>query len=51
MKLYRGPPLTLGFVAAAQVRLIVWCKRCRIRSSPTPGEMAACYGADTSILD
>ena len=29
MKPYKGPPMTLGGAAAAQVRLIVWCKGLR----------------------
>ena len=37
MKSEHGPPATLGSSAAAQVRLIVWCKEIvGIRSSPTP---------------
>ena len=30
-----GPPMTLGNAAAARVRLIVWCKACGHRPSPT----------------
>ena len=26
---YRGPPLTLGDAAAANLRFMVWCKACR----------------------
>jgi hypothetical protein len=51
MKPYRGPPMTLGNAAAAQVRLIVWCKACQHQVEPAPVEMAARYGADTSVLD
>ena len=38
MKGYHGPPMTLGGAAAAQVRLIVWCKACgrRQRLEVTP---------------
>jgi hypothetical protein len=43
-----GPPMTLG--AVAQVRLIVWCKSCQHQVEPDPVEMAARYGADTSVL-
>jgi len=43
--------MTLGAAAAAQVRLIVWCKKCRHQVEPDPAEMAARYGADTSVLD
>jgi len=51
MKPYRGPPMTLGVAAAARVRLIVWCKECVRQVEPDPGEMAARYGADTSVLE
>jgi hypothetical protein len=43
--------MTLGAAAAAQVRLIVWCKACQQQVEPDPAEMAARYGADTSVLD
>ena len=36
MKPYRGPPMTLGGAAAAQVRLIVWCKACGRQTEPDP---------------
>jgi hypothetical protein len=29
MNAYNGPPMSLGAAAAAQVRLIVWCKACQ----------------------
>ena len=48
---YRGPPITLGAAAAAQVCLIIWCKACQHQVEPGPAEMAARYGADTSVLD
>ena len=48
---YRGPPMTLGAAAAAQVRLIVWCKECRHQIEPDPAEMATRYGAATRVLD
>jgi hypothetical protein len=51
VKPYRGPPMTPGAASAAQVRLIVWCKVCQHQVEPDPAEMAARYGADTSILD
>jgi hypothetical protein len=51
VKLYRGPPMTLGAAAAAGVRLIVWCKECRHQVEPDPAKMAARYGAETSVLD
>ena len=46
-----GPPMTLGNAAAARVRLIVWCKECRRQIEPAAAEMAARYGASTSVLD
>jgi hypothetical protein len=33
--------MTLGGAAAAQVRLIVWCKACQHQIEPDPAEMAA----------
>ena len=51
MKPYHGPPTTLGNAAAAHVRLRVWCKDCRHQVEPDPAEMAARYGAETSVLD
>jgi hypothetical protein len=46
-----GPPMTLGSAAAARLRLLVWCKACQHQVAPDPGEMAARYGAATSVLD
>jgi hypothetical protein len=43
--------MTLGNAANAKVRLIVWCKACGHQVEPDPAEMAARYGADTSVLD
>jgi hypothetical protein len=43
--------MTLGAAAAAQVRLIVWCKKCRHQVELDPAEMATRYGAETSVLD
>jgi hypothetical protein len=51
VKSKRGPPMTLGAAAAAQVRLIVWCKACQHQVEPDPAQMAARYGAGTSVLD
>ena len=45
MKAYRGPPMTLGAAAAAQVRLIVWCKACQHQIEPDPAETAARNGS------
>jgi hypothetical protein len=41
--------MTLGNAAAAQVRLIVWCKACGHRVEPDPVEMATRYGAGTPV--
>ena len=49
MKAYGGPPATLGSTAAAHMRLIVWCKDCRHQAAPDPAEMAARYGAETTV--
>jgi hypothetical protein len=51
MKSEPGPPMTLGGAAAAQVRLIVWCKDCQHQIEPDPDEMAQRYGAATTVLD
>jgi hypothetical protein len=51
MKTFPGPPMTLGAAAAAQVRLIVWCKKCQHQVEPEPAEMATRYGVETSVLD
>jgi hypothetical protein len=51
VKTQPGPPMTLGAAAAAQVRVIVWCKACQHQAEPDPAEMAQRYGADTSVLD
>jgi hypothetical protein len=51
MKSRSGPPMTLGNAANAKVRLIVWCKTCGHRVECDPAEMAASYGANTSVLD
>ena len=32
--------MTLGDAAAAQVRLIIWCKECQHQVEPDPAEMA-----------
>jgi hypothetical protein len=51
MKPCRGPLMTLGSAAAAGMRLIVWCKACQRQVEPDPAEMAARYGAETTVLD
>jgi hypothetical protein len=51
MKSYIGPPATLGSTAAAQVRIIVWCRDCQHQVEPDPAEMAERYGAETAVLD
>jgi len=49
MNAYRGPPMTLGNAAAAQVDLVVWCLDCRHQVEPDPADMAERYGAETSV--
>ena len=49
MNSYSGPPATLGSTAAAQMRLIVWCKDCRHQAEPDPAAMAARYGAGLTV--
>ena len=51
MKSEPGPPMTLRAAAAAQVGLIVSCKACRHQIEPNPAEMAARYGAETTVPD
>jgi hypothetical protein len=46
-----GPPATLGSTAAADLRLIVWCRDCRHQVEPDPAEMAERYGAATTVQD
>jgi hypothetical protein len=46
-----GPPMTLALPATAQVRLIVWYKVCQHQVEPDPAEMAARYGAGTSLFE
>jgi hypothetical protein len=45
-----GPPMTLGLAAAAQVRLIVWCRDCSRQVEPEPAELASRYGAEIAVL-
>jgi Dienelactone hydrolase family len=49
MKPYRGPPATLGSTAAAQARIVVWCRDWPHQAEPDPAELARRYGADTPI--
>jgi hypothetical protein len=46
-----GVTVALGNAAAAQVRLIVWCRACSHQVEPDPAEIAARYGAEMSVLD
>jgi hypothetical protein len=48
---YSGPPMTLGNVTSARVRLIVWCKACQNQVEPDPTQQAELYGAETPVLD
>jgi hypothetical protein len=43
--------MTLGTAAEAQVRLIVWSKACQHQVEPDAAEMAARYGAGTSLFE
>ena len=43
--------MTLGNAAAADVRLIVWCRDCQHQVEPNPAETAQRFGADTTIPD
>jgi hypothetical protein len=43
--------MTLGAAAAARVWSIVWCKECQHQVEPDPAEMAARYGAETTVPD
>jgi len=47
----RGPPMTLGSVAKAGLRLIVWCRGCHHQVEPDPAQLAERYGAETHVLD
>ena len=48
-KLIPAPPRTLGSTAAAQARIVVWCRDCRHQAEPDPAELARRYGGDTPI--
>jgi hypothetical protein len=39
-----------GGLAAARVRLIVWCRACRRQVEPDPTEQPARCGAETTVL-
>jgi DNA-directed RNA polymerase subunit RPC12/RpoP len=43
--------MTLGAAAAAQVRMIVYCKECQHQVEPDPAETVARCGAETSVPD
>jgi hypothetical protein len=43
--------MTLGNAAAARVRLIVWCRKCRHQVEPDPAEQARRYGAEMPVLE
>jgi hypothetical protein len=51
VKAFTGPPITLGNASVAGTQLVVWCKTCQYQADPDPGEMAECYGAETTVLD
>ena len=44
-------PLTLGQALAASVRIITWCKKCEHKFEPDVAELAARYGAKTTVID
>jgi hypothetical protein len=41
--------MTLGGAAAAQVRLIVWCRDCHHQVEPDPVEQAERHGAEMTV--
>jgi Zn finger protein HypA/HybF involved in hydrogenase expression len=43
--------MTLGSAAGAGVRLVIWCRDCNHQVEPDPAEMAARYGAETTVID
>jgi hypothetical protein len=43
--------MTLGGVAKAGLRLIVWCRGCQHQVEPDPAQLAERYGAETRVLD
>ena len=51
MKPYTGPLATLGSTAAAQARLVVWCRDCQHQVEPDQAEHASRYGADLPVID
>jgi hypothetical protein len=51
MKSEPGPSMTLGSVAKAGLRLIVWCRGCQHQVEPDPAQLAERYGAGASVLD
>jgi len=42
-------PVTLGHAAKASLQLIVWCKACGHQNQTDPADVAARFGADTSL--
>jgi hypothetical protein len=51
VKFAPGPPMALGGAAKAGIRIIVWCKACQHQVEPDPAEVAARYGAETTVID
>jgi hypothetical protein len=43
--------MTLGGVAKAGLRLIVWCRGCQHQVEPEPAQLAERYGVGASVLD
>jgi hypothetical protein len=51
VKSFAGAPATLGSVATALTRTIVWCKDCRYQIEPDMSARASRYGAKIPIRD
>ena len=43
--------MTLGNAAKTRSRFVVWSRDCRQQTEPDPAEMAARYGASTTVPD
>jgi hypothetical protein len=51
MKSEPDPRMTLGNAAKAELRLIVWCHRCKRHLEPDPAVLVERHDADTPVLD
>jgi ribosomal protein L37E len=45
------PPMTVGGAAAANIRLIAWCRKCGRQVEPDPAELVRQCGSYTLVLD